>query len=138
MSSVGQAEGLRRTPSPPPVARRTILLILIVILTNVAGNFFLSTGMKGSAASPLAALLNPYVAGGIVLLILWTLSRMALLSRADLSYVLPVTALGYVLNAIAGRYLLAESITVERWAGTVLIVIGAALAGSTKPSTAAP
>jgi uncharacterized membrane protein len=61
-----------------------------------------------------------------------------LLSRADLSYVLPVTALGYVLNAIAGRYLLAESITVERWAGTVLIVIGAALAGSTKPSTAAP
>jgi uncharacterized membrane protein len=135
--SVGQAHGLRRAPGPSPVVPRTALLILVVILTNVAGNLALSAGMKGSAASPLAALLNPYVAGGIALLILWTLSRMALLSRADLSYVLPVTALGYVLNAIAGRYLLAESINAERWAGTVLIVIGAVLAGSTKPDTAA-
>jgi uncharacterized membrane protein len=136
--AVGQAHGLRRAPSPPSFQRRTVLLIIVVILTNVTGNLALSTGMKGSTASPLAALLNPYVAAGIVLLILWTLARMALLSRADLSYVLPVTALGYVLNAVAGRYLLAESITLQRWTGTVLIVLGAALAGSTKPETETP
>jgi uncharacterized membrane protein len=136
--AVGQAGGLRRAASRPSFQRRTVFLIIVVILTNVTGNLSLSAGMKGSAATPLAALLNPYVAGGVVLLILWTLTRMALLSRADLSYVLPVTALGYVLNAVAGRYLLAESISGQRWAGTVLIVVGAALAGSTKPETETP
>jgi uncharacterized membrane protein len=109
--------------------------VLLVIFTNVAGNFALSYGRKGSAESALASLLNPYVACGIVLLIVWTLSRMALLRWADLSYVLPVTAVGYVLNALAGKFLLGEIVTAERWAGTALIVLGAALAGSTRPDS---
>ena len=57
-------------------------------------------------ATPLdyiTALFQPWVALGVVLLILWMLSRMALLSWADLSYVLPVTSIGYVLVALAGQ-----------------------------------
>ena len=56
-------------------------------------------------------LFQPWVALGVLLLILWMLSRMALLSWADLSYVLPVTSIGYVLVALAGRVLLNEQIT---------------------------
>jgi uncharacterized membrane protein len=133
--AAGQAHSLRRATGAPSLQRRTVLLIVAVILTNVSGNLLLSAGMKGSAATPVAALLNPFVAIGILLLILWTLSRMALLARADLSYVLPVTALGYLLNAVAGRWVLGESVSHERWAGAVLIVLGAALAGSTEPDT---
>ncbi len=54
---------------------------------------------------------------GVALLILWTLTHMALLSWADLSYVLPVTAIGYVLTSLSGKYLLGETISLEHWAG---------------------
>jgi uncharacterized membrane protein len=72
---------------------------------------------------------------GIGLLILWMLSRMALLSWADLSYVLPVTALGYVLTALAGKLFLGEQVSPQRWMGTLLIVAGTILVGSTSIRT---
>ena len=49
---------------------------------------------------------SPWVLLGTTLLIFWLLSRMTLLGWADLSYVLPVTSIGYVLSAILGKILL--------------------------------
>ena len=103
------------------------LLTFIVILSNVAGNLFLSLGLKSSAG-----VLSPLVALGVSLLILWTVSRMTLMSWADLSYILPVTAIGYVLSALAGKLFLAEHISLLRWSGTLLIVAGIALVGRTQ------
>jgi drug/metabolite transporter (DMT)-like permease len=60
---------------------------------------------------------------------------MALLSWADLSFVLPVTSIGYVLTAIVGWTLLGEHIGPGRWAGTLLIMGGTALVGSTEVRT---
>jgi drug/metabolite transporter (DMT)-like permease len=80
-------------------------------------------------SGPILSLLQPAVVLGIVLLIVWTLLRMKLLSLADLTYVLPVTSVGYVLNAILGAVFLNESISPARWAGTMLIMAGAALTG---------
>jgi uncharacterized membrane protein len=60
---------------------------------------------------------------------------MALLSWADLSYVLPVTSIGYVVVALIGKVMLHESITGRRWAGIGLIVAGVALVGGSAPST---
>ena len=106
------------------------LLTLIVILSNVVGNLLLSVAMRSHAGvlSPLAIL-------GVGLLVLWTLSRMTLMSWADLSYILPVTAVGYVLSAIAARVFLAEQISVLRWSGTLLIVAGIVLVGRTQAET---
>src|ERR1700693_4770593 len=110
---------------------KTRVFAIIVILSNALGNFALAWGMRHRPAvrplSPLdyvAAIFSPYVLLGITLLILWLLSRMALLSWADLSYVLPVTSLGYVANAAMGHYFLDERITLQRWAGTLLIGAG--------------
>ena len=119
---------------------KTWICAVIVVLSNVFGNFFMKRGMPAELATPLAyitVLFRPWVALGVLLLILWTLSRMALLSWADLSYVLPVTAIGYVLVAILGRVFLYEQISPQRWAGIALIVGGVALVsiGST-PQTA--
>ena len=72
---------------------------------------------------------------GVLLLVLWQLSRMALLSWADLSYVVPVTSVGYVVVALIGKVLLNEDITGRRWAGIVLIMAGVALVGVSAPST---
>ena len=114
---------------------------VVVIFSNVFGNFFLKRGMPAQLEAPLGyitVLFRPPVALGIVLLILWLMSRMALLSWADLSYVLPVTSMGYVLVALVGRLLLHEQITARRWTGIALIMTGDALvSGGTAPQTVA-
>jgi drug/metabolite transporter (DMT)-like permease len=123
---------------------KTPVAAVVVILSNVAGNSALSRGMKGQGseifAGPLGyleAFLNPWVVLGVCLLILWMLGRMALLSWADLTYVLPVTALGYVLTVLSGRVFLAEQVSGRRWAGTLMIVAGVALVGRTPIRTTA-
>jgi drug/metabolite transporter (DMT)-like permease len=111
---------------------KTAIFVIIVVLTNAFGDFFMKRGMPPesrlvSPADFIAALFTPWVALGVALLILWQLSRMALLSWADLSYVVPVTAVGYVVVALIGRFLLNERITAQRWTGIGLIVAGVAL-----------
>lgn len=123
------------------LVRKTRLFAAIVVATNVLGNFALSWGMKHGAAfdgSPLSFVLvvfNPWVLVGITLLAGWVLSRMALLSWADLSYVIPVTSVGFVLNAIMGAVFLGETISPLRWLGTFCIVGGTVLVGLTAPKT---
>lgn len=112
---------------------RIALLTGVVIFSNVLGNLCLSLGLKHAVATPFTV---PFIGLGVALLILWTLSRMALLSWADLSYVLPVTSIGYVLSTLAGKLFLAEQISWQRWSGTLLIAGGIALVSLTKPKTA--
>lgn len=120
-----------------PQTAKTRVFAAIVILSNVLGNYALARGMRGqttaTALDYILVIFTPWVACGISLLILWLLSRMALLSWADLTYVLPVTSLGYVLSALVGHFLLDETITPSRWAGTLLIVAGTVLVGMGSP-----
>ncbi|WP_321476376.1 EamA family transporter [uncultured Paludibaculum sp.] len=115
----------------------TVLLTAAVVVLNVLGNFALGWGMKHAPASagPILSLLQPFVILGIVLLIAWTLLRIKLLGRADLSYVVPVTAVGYVLSAVMGAAFLNEHVSLQRWSGTLLIFAGAALTGLTPAAT---
>jgi drug/metabolite transporter (DMT)-like permease len=119
---------------------KTWIFTVILVFSNAFGDFFLKRGLPESVqlSSPLeyiAALFQPWVTLGVVLLIVWQMSRMALLSWADLSYVLPVTSVGYVVVALIGKVLLHETITDRRWAGIVLIVAGVALVSGSAPST---
>jgi len=121
---------------------KTKLLTLFVVVTNVLGNVSLSWGMKHQNAqlglSPLVyirLIFSPWVMLGTAVLILWLLLRMTLLGWADLSYVLPVTAIGYVLTAVVGKYFLGEDISYQGWAGTALIVAGTVLVGMTEANT---
>jgi drug/metabolite transporter (DMT)-like permease len=111
---------------------KTWICATLVILSNVFGNFFLKRGMPARMATPLdyiTVLFRPWAALGVALLILWMVSRITLFSWADLSYVLPVTSIGYVLVALVGKLWLHESIHRARWWGIVLIVAGVALVG---------
>jgi len=126
----------------PRLRWKTRAFAAIVILSNAFGNLFLTWGLRHGAgeltSSPLTflrAIFTPWVSLGVCLLILWLLSRMLLLSWADLSYVLPVTAFGYVLNGLLGRLFLGEQVTPARWAGTLLIVAGMILVGLGSPHT---
>jgi uncharacterized membrane protein len=114
---------------------RAAILIAVVVLSNVFGNFFMARGLKNrdiGGMDYIRVLFEPWVASGILLLILWMVSRMYFLKLADLSYVLPVTSVGYVMNALLGQWVLSEQLSAPRWAGTLLIVAGAALVGRTE------
>ncbi len=122
--------------------RKTQLLVLIVVISNVVGNVSLSHGMhqvgRIVSASPLdylKAFANPWTVAGVCILAIWMLSDLALLSRADLSFVLPVTASAYVLVALFGKFLLHDHISWERWVGILMITGGVVLAEETPSRT---
>ncbi len=117
---------------------RAYRILVFVLILRPLGNLSLAFGMKhvGEAVSinPLGylqAMLNPFVAAGIVMLVLGLLMRMALLSVADLSFVLPLTAAGYIISTFLGKAVLHEHVSVGRWLGTFLIFAGTAVVGST-------
>lgn len=108
-----------------------------VVLLNAAGNYALSLGVKRApaAAGPVLALLEPAAIAGIALLVAWMLLRLKLLQMADLTFVLPLTAVGYLLNAAMGALLLGEHVSLARWTGAVFITSGAALTSFTPHET---
>jgi len=117
-------------------------VLVLFILLKAVGNLLLAWGMKhfpqSMSADPVPfvlAMLDPFVALGVLALVLALLMRMALLSLADLSYVLPVTAIGYVIAAFLGKTFLHEAVSGQRWLGTALIFVGAALVSSTAHTT---
>ena len=138
------AQGRGAASYPHPTKLQTFFLLFAVVFFNAVGNLSLAWGMRHlpetMGINPLAyvrAMANPYVTTGMVLLICWLLARMTLLSWADLSFVLPLTGLGYVLAAVFGKVFLHESITLAHWMATVLIFAGTIMVGSTDQQTAA-
>jgi drug/metabolite transporter (DMT)-like permease len=110
------------------VNSRKYLVLAGVSLFAAAGDSLLSHGMKQTGnISPshlqgvILAVLNPWVAAGIVLLLAFFAAYMNALSWADLTYVLPATSLGYVLLALVARFALHEQVSPMRWLGIALI-----------------
>ena len=121
---------------------KTRILTLIVVISNVLGNVMLSMGMhhvgRIVSASPvdyIKAFTDPWTITGVCILTLWMASDLALLSAADLSFVLPVTASAYVLIAIAGHFVLHDHISLARWTGILTITAGVILAEETPART---
>lgn len=78
---------------------------------------------------------NVWILGGIALLTLWMAAQLSMLSWADLTYVLPMTAGAYVLTAILARFFLNERISAARWIGVVVISLGVFLVAETPERT---
>jgi uncharacterized membrane protein len=114
--------------------RKSIFFAILAIVFNVSGNVLLSRGMRHAALS-FELLTSPWILAGIALLVLWLLANLSLLSWADLSYVLPITAGGYALAALIGWAALDEKVSILHWTGIALITIGAILVSRTPPHT---
>jgi len=110
---------------------RQYLILGVVAISAPLGDSCLSRGMTHipsiSLAHPVAligAVFTPWIALGILLLIGFFASYLTALSWADLTFVLPATAFGYVIIALLAKFWLQETISMERWAGIVLITVG--------------
>ena len=130
---------------PPGKTARTYAVLLLFIGLRGFGNLWLAMGARHfprvlsiNPSAYVGSMLEPLVALGIAMLILALFARLALLSLADLGFVLPVTAVGYIVAAVLGKFFLAEHVSPQRWLATVLIFAGAALVGSTSHNTTHP
>jgi uncharacterized membrane protein len=104
-------------------------ILIAIMLTASVGDSLLSRGMGQVGQVDLHhlgllwhALFNPFVDAGIVLLIGFFACYTTALSWADLTFVMPATAFGYVVIALMGRFWLHEQMSLSRWAGILLIV----------------
>jgi uncharacterized membrane protein len=122
---------------------KTVIASLVVMATNAFGNYALKVGLSNGAGvtaswAPvqyIRALGHPWVIAGVLLMLGWFLSRLVLLSWADLSYVLPVTSFSYVLSALLGAVWLHETVSNVHWWGIWLITIGVGFTIFTRPGT---
>jgi drug/metabolite transporter (DMT)-like permease len=108
-----------------------LLILGLVSICAPLGDTCLSRGMTHLPAINLAhptslvtAVFTPWIAAGIALLIGFFASYLTALSWADLTFVLPATALGNVIVALLSKFWLHEPVSLERWAGIVLITVG--------------
>ncbi len=110
---------------------RKYLILLAVAIFGSCGDVCLSRGMKDFGAVSaanwhllLTVLSNPWIMIGICLLSLFFCSYLTALSWADLTYVLPATAVSYILMAVLAKLFLQENVTLSRWLGIALITVG--------------
>jgi multidrug transporter EmrE-like cation transporter len=117
---------------------RMILFIAIVVLGGAAGDVAVSHAMKQIGEIEVLrpsviwkVMVRAFQIGwlwiGIALMALAFFSLLALLSWADVSIVVPATALSYVTAAFGAKYLLHEKVAPLRWAGVFLVCAGVAL-----------
>lgn len=118
---------------------QNFFLLAALILTQALGDICLSRGMKdfGEVMLQFEAipkllgflLTSPWIYLGVGTLILSLLLYLTSISRLDLSYVLPIHASTYIVNAILARGLLGEQIGMRRGLSTLLITAGVAIVG---------
>ena len=113
-------------------------LLTIIVLATTAGEVLQAIGMRrhgeihdfrpgalGRVASALAQC--RYILAAMFAMAVSFFAFMALVSMAELSFAVPVTAASYVLETIFAKYLLKEHIGRTRWTGAALVAAGVAL-----------
>lgn len=115
-----------------------IVILLLGLFFEAVGVTFLSHGLKmigglervtvpevmrlvGKGAS------QPSILLGILFEAIFFGFLLYLLAQRDVSLVWPLTALGFVLTALVAHFYLGEHVSLLRWVGVCLIVIGAML-----------
>ena len=72
-----------------------------------------------------ASITNPHILSGVFFQALFFCCLLMLMSRSDISFLWPLTALSFVFATFAAMIFLHERVSGMRWVGVVLIMIGA-------------
>jgi len=115
-----------------------LILLAAVVLGGSAGDVSVARGMRkigevssfrlpALLAAALRAVRSRFIWLGVFCKAVAFFSLLPLLTRADLSWIVPATAAAYVVETLAARYLLQETVSRMRWAGTLCVGVGVAL-----------
>lgn len=117
---------------------KLVLFLLCALVLEAIGVVLLSKGLKqigelqSYTAGEIGRLIgrgatNPSILLGTALETAFFVMLLVLLKRNDVSLIWPLTSLGFVLTALTAKFIIHETVSPLRWAGVVLIVIGAGL-----------
>ena len=117
---------------------KLLIVLLVALYFEAVGVVFLSKGLKqidkpaSYAPAEILRLIgrgaqNKAILLGILFEAIFFAGLLYLISRADVSFVWPLTSLSFVLTALAAKYFLGENVSGIRWAGVLLIMCGAAM-----------
>jgi multidrug transporter EmrE-like cation transporter len=117
---------------------REIIFYLLIIGAGTGGELCVTRAMKAVGEvkdfRPVAvmgvivrALRVSWMWVGVTLMGIAFFSLLVMLSRENVSLVVPVTALSYAAGALGGKFFLGERVTPRRWAGVLLVCIGVAV-----------
>jgi drug/metabolite transporter (DMT)-like permease len=74
-----------------------------------------------------AGVTNTNILTGIFFEAIFFVTLLILMSKGDVSFIWPLTALGFVITTMAAKFYLHEEVSGLRWAGVALIMLGAGL-----------
>jgi drug/metabolite transporter (DMT)-like permease len=128
---------------------KTLIVLFFAICSQTLGDVCLTKGMKSvgevNTLNPtelfhigMHIFTTPFIWVGIMFLGIFFGLYLIALSWADLSFVLPITAFGYALNALLAWRLLGEHVSTARWVGTMIICVGVAVVSRTDQRTTKP
>jgi drug/metabolite transporter (DMT)-like permease len=114
------------------------LLVAIIVAATTAGEVLQAMGMRrhgevrdfrpGALRGALQKLArNRMIIASVACMAVSFGAFVALLSIAELSFAVPVTAVSYVLETALAWLLLREKVSLGRWAGAFLVACGVAL-----------
>lgn len=117
---------------------KILIVLILALVVEAVGVVFLSKGLKqiGEVQTISAREIGRIVAKGatnasillgVALEAAFFGALLYLLSQRDVSLIWPLTSLGFVITALAAKFILKEDVSAVRWAGVALIVVGAAL-----------
>lgn len=106
----------------------TYIFLAINIVFLATGQMLWKLGMsKINGFNIVSIILNPYILFGVALYGLATLLWLYILSKEELSLVYPLQSITYVLGTILAIFLFHENVSLLRWIGIAIIIIGATL-----------
>jgi multidrug transporter EmrE-like cation transporter len=125
---------------------KTYVLLFLLVLLGSVGNTILSKGMKDAgdldishfaslAAGAARVLTSGTIWAGIAMMLGFMVCHMLVLSWADYSFVMPFSAIAYALVPLLAYLFLREQVSMARWIGIVLIVLGVVLINRTPHRT---
>ncbi len=117
---------------------KLLLILLIGLVFEAAGVVLLKKGINQIgefqkivpaevARIIKAGATNPTVLLGVFFEALFFACLLILMSKSDITFLWPLTALSFVMTTFAALIFLGEEVSPVRWAGVVFIMIGAAL-----------
>ena len=117
---------------------RVWVLLGIVVLAGTAGEIAVTRAMKQIGEvrqfhprALIRVLGRAFRIGwmwlGLGLLAMAFFSLLTLLSWENVSFVVPLTALSYVVGALMAKVFLGEEVDLVRWVGVLLVVVGVVL-----------
>ena len=112
-----------------------LILVAIAVCFSVAGELLLKSGMNRVGILTLSSLglMIPKMLrtwqlyGGLASITLGAAFWLAATSRVELSWAYPLLAMGYILMLLFSGIVLGEHISLLRWIGTIIIVLGVIL-----------